>query len=147
MIRRLLCQLLGCHKKPDSLRVVIGPVALKGSGRMVQKQITNEQKVLLSIAPTTAAGKPANIDGDPIWQRDSGDDSIGVLGPVLADGRSVEFISGEGTGVATITVTADVDLDLDEIRNISETFEISVVSPEAERLNATVGEPELKPIL
>ena len=51
---------------------------------------TNEEKVLISLNPTTAAGNPAQVDGAPVWNVTSGDCTL----EVAADGLSCFLISG-----------------------------------------------------
>lgn len=101
--------------------------------------ITSEQKITVTLTPTTAAGNPATLDGAPAWTVTEGDATLNVA----EDGLSAEIISG-GVGVSTITVTADADLDEDEAREISDTIALNVVAPEAAGLGIAAGEPELK---
>jgi hypothetical protein len=97
---------------------------------------TSEQKVLISLNPTTAAGNPATVDGAPVWSVLEGDCTL----EVAADGLSCYLISGAANVVNQITVTADADLDGGEVREISELIVYAVLAPEATALglNAAV---------
>ncbi len=88
---------------------------------------TNEEKVLVSINPTTAAGNPATVDGIPVWTVVSGDCTL----EPSADGLSCYLISGAANVVNQVSVTADADLDAGEVREISELIVYAVVAPEA----------------
>lgn len=91
---------------------------------------TNEEKVLVSINPTTAAGNPANVDGVPSWSVISGDCTL----EPSADGMSCFIISGQPNVANLIEVAADADLDADEVRTITETIVYTVVAAEAQAL-------------
>ena len=97
---------------------------------------TNEEKVLVSINPTTAAGNPATVDGVPTWTVTSGDCTL----EVAADGLSAYIISGSANVANMIEVSADADLDAEEVRTITETIVYTVVAAEAQALgiNAAV---------
>ena len=91
---------------------------------------TNEEKVLVSINPTTAAGNPATVDGVPTWTVVSGDCTV----EPNADGLSAYIISGQPNVANLIEVSADADLDADEVRTITETIVYTVVAAEAQAL-------------
>jgi hypothetical protein len=97
---------------------------------------TSEQKVLISLNPTTAAGNPATVDGAPVWSVLEGDCTL----EVAADGLSCYLISGAANVVNQVSVTADADLDGGEVREISELIVYAVLAPEATALglNAAV---------
>ena len=97
---------------------------------------TSEQKVLISLNPTTAAGNPATVDGAPVWSVIEGDCTL----EVAADGLSCYLISGAANVVNQVSVTADADLDGAEVREISELIVYAVLAPEATALglNAVV---------
>ena len=100
--------------------------------------ITNEQKVLVTLAPQTAAGNPATLDGAPVWTLASGDATI----EVAEDGLSATLISGE-VGNSQFTVTADADLG-EGVVELADVVDLAVVSAEASALGLTAAEPELK---
>lgn len=101
--------------------------------------ITNEQKVLVTLAPTTEAGNPATVDGVPAWTIESGD---AVVEP-SEDGMSAYIISGEANVNSVITVMADADLG-DGVVNIKDTIDLAVVAASASNLGVVAGTPELK---
>jgi len=88
---------------------------------------TSEQKVLITLNPTTAAGNPATVDGAPVWSVIEGDCTL----EVAADGLSCYLISGAADVVNQVSVSADADLDEGEVREISELIVYAVVAPEA----------------
>ena len=57
------------------LGVAFGPSGPK-ENRMIEQTITTEQKVAVTLAPMTAAGNPAQVDGTPSWYVQSGDATI-----------------------------------------------------------------------
>lgn len=101
--------------------------------------ITNEEKILVSLAPTTAAGNPATLDGAPVWTVTEGDATL----EIGEGGLSAYVISGN-PGASTITVTADADLDEDEVRELADIIAVNVVAAEAAGLGLTMGAAEPK---
>jgi hypothetical protein len=101
--------------------------------------ITSEEKIPVTLAPLTAAGNPATVDGVPVWEVTSGDATLAVA----ADGLSAYLISGAADVVSSVTVTADADLG-EGVTNLSEVVTLTVVAPSAALLGATAGAPELK---
>jgi len=101
--------------------------------------LTNEEKILVTLAPTTAAGNPATLDGVPTWTVDSGDATLDVQ----PDGLSAYVVSGT-PGASNITVSADADLDAGEERTISDVIAVTVVAAEAASLGFSVGTAEPK---
>ena len=94
---------------------------------------TSEQKVLISLNPTTAAGNPATLDGAPVWSVIEGDCTL----EVAADGLTCYLVSGAANIVNQVSVSADADLDEGEVREISELIVYAVVAPEATALGIT----------
>lgn len=101
--------------------------------------ITNEQKIKLTLKPTTAAGNPATVDGAPVWAVIEGD---ATLEPA-EDGLSCYLISGEANVNSKITVTADADLG-EGVVAITDTVDLAVVPASASALGITAGDAELK---
>jgi len=100
--------------------------------------ITDEQKVLVTLAPTTAAGNPATLDGTPSWTVKEGD---AIVEPA-PDGLSCTLISGT-VGNSVIEVSADADLG-EGVATITDTIDLAVVSAQASSLGLLVGTPEPK---
>jgi len=98
--------------------------------KMYSVTSNNEEKVVISLAPVTAAGNPAPLDGMPTWAVMSGDATL----EVSADGMSCTFISGVANVINEVSVTADADLG-EGVRTISETIVYTVTPAEA----ATLG--------
>lgn len=101
--------------------------------------ITNEEKILVSLSPTTAAGNPATLDGEATWAVTEGDATL----EVQPGGMSAYIISG-GPGSSTVSVAADADLDAGEIRELSDIIAVNVVAAEAAGLGLTAGTAEPK---
>lgn len=102
--------------------------------------ITNEEKILVSLAPTTAAGNPAALDGLAVWSSDNTD--VATV-EVSADGLSAYVISGT-PGMANITVVADADLDEGEVRELSDVIAVNITAAEAAGLGLSMGTAEPK---
>ena len=102
--------------------------------------ITNEQKVLLTLAPKTLAGNPAQLEaGSVVWAVSEGDATV----EPAADGLSAYLISGVENVVSTVTVTADGDLG-EGVKTLTDSVTLTVVAAGADTLGFTAGEPELK---
>lgn len=100
--------------------------------------ITNEEKINVTLNPTTAAGNPGTVDGIPVWAVTSGDATI----EPAADGLSCYLISGN-PGNSVIIVTADANLG-EGVTNITDTVDLAVVPANISQLGLVVGSPELK---
>ncbi len=101
--------------------------------------ITNEEKILVTLNPTTAAGNPAVLDGEPVWVVTEGDATLDVQ----PGGLSAYLISGS-VGASTVTVAADADLDATELRELTDVIALNVVNAEAAGLGLTAGAAEPK---
>lgn len=101
--------------------------------------ITNEEKVQVTLAPTTAAGNPASLDGLPTWKVTSGDATL----EVAADGLSAFLVSGAPGVNSQIAVTADADLGAGVV-TLSDVIDLAVVLASASALGLVVGTPVLK---
>lgn len=101
--------------------------------------ITNEEKVQVTLAPTTAAGNPAILDGAPVWTVTEGDATL----EVAVDGLSAFLISGTANTNSKITITADADLG-EGIVNLNDTIDLAVVPASANALGLLVATPVLK---
>ena len=101
--------------------------------------ITNEQKVLVTLAPTTAAGNPAILDGAPVWTVVSGDATL----EVSEDGLSAFLVSGAADVTSQIEVTADADLG-EGVVTLTDVIDLAVVAAQASALGLVVDTPTLK---
>jgi len=111
----------------------------KGSNMPVSVSITNEQKVSVTLTPTTDTGKPAKLDGSPSWSVIDGNSQV----IVADDGLSALLVSSDDPGTTNILVKADADLG-DGVEEISDTIQLVVVGATAKNLGLTVGTPEAK---
>lgn len=102
--------------------------------------ITNEQKVEVALAPLTAAGNPATLDGAPVWAVVEGGDATLE---VAADGLSAFLVSGAADVTSQVTVTADADLG-EGIVTLTDTIDLVVVAAPANALGLVVAAPVLK---
>lgn len=102
--------------------------------------LTTEQKVKLTIAPVTAAGKAAKLDGVPVWA--SSDTSIISL-DVAADGLSATLSTTDEIGTSTVSVSADADLG-EGTNTIQASIDIVAVHAQASNLGLVAGTPEPK---
>ena len=97
-------------------------------------RLTNEQKCTVTVKPTTAAGKPATIDGAVTYTSSSAD-----VATIDADG----LIVAKGVGIAQITATFDADLG-EGVRNVELSGVVEVVAAEATTGVIEFGEPTLQ---
>lgn len=101
--------------------------------------ITNEQKVMVTLAPTTAAGNPAILDGAPVWTVTSGDATL----EVAEDGLSAYLVSGAADVTSQVEVTADADLG-EGIVTLTDVIDLAVVAAQASALGLVVDTAILK---
>ncbi len=102
--------------------------------------ITTEQRVAITVAPKTAAGNPAQIDGDVVFT--SSDEAVAT---VVSTGPLSAMVTAVGLGVAQINATFDADLDAGEERMVPASGAVNVVGAEAETAEIVFGTPELNP--
>jgi hypothetical protein len=93
---------------------------------------TREEKVHVKLAPATAAGNPATLDGPASFTIVSGDATV----VVDADGLGAFIVSGDGVGDSIINIDADADLGAG-VRTISDTITYHVTDAEAAALGLT----------
>lgn len=106
----------------------------------VEILISNEQQVRVTLAPKTATGRPAALDGKPTWEIVSGESTIDVD----EDGKSALLVSSDDPGDTQILVKADADLG-EGVEEISDIIKLTVQGARAASLGLTVGTPEAKP--
>ncbi len=98
--------------------------------------MTNSQKATITIEPVDTKGKPAPIDGIPVWA--VSDDTKGVLTPA-ADGLSAVFAASGPLGSVTVSVSGDADLGADVIGIFGEIV-IVIIAGRAVGFKLTLGE-------
>ena len=108
--------------------------------QMLDIKITNEEKVLVTITPTTSTNKPATVDGAPTWTVQSGESVVSVA----ADGMSASLISSDTPGDTVILVEADADLG-EGVETISDIIQLHVLGAGAKNLGLSQGPVEAKP--
>ena len=130
----------GCCRRRVALGFAFGLPTNKESKPMpAEITLTNEQKVSVTLAPKTATGKPAPLDGMPTWSIISGESTIEVAG----DGLSATIISSDTPGDTQILIEADADLG-EGVETISDVIAVKVVGAKAQSLGLTIGTPEPK---
>lgn len=99
--------------------------------------LTNEEKVAVSIAPQTAAGNPAQVDGTFTLELVEGD----VTFQTAEDGTQY-IVSGE-PGNSKVKISADADLG-EGVQTIEDIIDVIVVPAGATNLGVGFGTPVLK---
>lgn len=102
--------------------------------------LTDVQKVALKIAPKSAAGNPAPVDGVPAWS--TSDESVVSL-VVAADGMNAEAVATGKVGVAQVNVSADADMG-EGVKTITGVLDIEVKASEAVSLDVSADVPAAK---
>jgi len=140
----LLCKLFKCHSpKPlpsVAFKLALGnfAVQLRGDFAML---LPDDKTVSASVAFTDAKGKPAKVDGIPIWASDNEDAATVAAN---ADGMSAVVtpgaLAGDEPWTANITVTADADLG-EGSKPIIGTGSVTVTGGAASVVEITFGQP------
>ena len=125
------------HK--GNFNYAIGRPILKGVKFMMELNVTNEEKILVSCNPVTLAGNPVTLDGAIIVSLQSGDGNF----EVQPDGKSVFLISGLLPGDSTFIIQADADLG-EGVENISDVVVLHVAGAKAASFGLVAGVPVLK---
>ena len=105
---------------------------------MLSLTCTNEQKIRVTVTPTTSAGRPATLDGDVSVTVVSGDSTFNLMPP-----NAFELISSDTPGATTFLVEADADLGSGVVL-IQDTITLDVAGALAVNLGLTAGAPEPK---
>lgn len=105
-------------------------------GEIEMLTMTDSQQAVLTIKPVDKKGKPAQLDGVPVWT--SSNTEVATVTPETK-GLSV-VVTGLVPGDATISVSADGDLG-EGIKEIAGTLEVTVTSGAAVTVEITAGEP------
>ena len=104
---------------------------------MLELNITNEQKVNVTLHPVTATGKPASVDGPPTWSVVAGN---GTVNPA-ADGMSCFIVSSDDPGDTDVQVSADVNMDPNVVTTITDLIRAHVSGAQAENLGLVADDP------
>lgn len=107
----------------------------------LELSITNEEQVVVHLAPVTAAGKPTKLDGAPTWTVVSGPAKVNAA----ADGLSATLVSDDNDLSDTIVkVSADADLG-DGVEEVADTITLHTTHANAKSLGLSADAPTLKP--
>lgn len=104
---------------------------------MLELTITNEQKVLVHVAPRTAAGSPALLDGPVRVEVQAGASTVEL---VEGDLSSFWLTSSDAPGDTTFVVSGDADLG-EGITLIQDIVLLHVAGALAESLGLTAEAP------
>jgi hypothetical protein len=110
---------------------------LKNSGVKIMVTLSENQKVKFTLVSLDSKGRPAPIDGVPVWTNSN----PGVVDLALnTDQMSGEFYYLDG-GSANIKATVDVRIG-PEVKELTASVDISCLPPEAEIVNLVFDTPE-----
>jgi hypothetical protein len=98
--------------------------------------LRDDQKVLLTITPVDVKGKPASLDGVPVWA--GSDDTVVTIVPA-SDGLSA-VASGVSPGSARVVVTADADLG-SGVTPLTGSLDFTITGGQAVALTITAAPP------
>ncbi len=103
---------------------------------VTQMDLRDDQKVLLTIAPVDAKGKPALLDGAPVWA--SSDETVVVV-VAASDGLSA-VASGVSPGTGRVVVTADADLG-SGVTPLTGSLDFNITAGQATAITITAAPP------
>lgn len=130
---------------PSPLGGTIGPAKLKEVPTVaLEATLDNEQYVTLAINPTTQAGNPGQMDGDPVWTLEAGTCTLKDLDPPDPKRRDA-YADPVAVGDVVVHCTADVDLG-EGTKHMVQVFILHVESPEIASMGGSISEPQLKPM-
>lgn len=136
-LRHWLCRVLGCRRSGGSFDWQLGAAQPKAK-HMLETKITNEQKIRLTVAPVTATGRPAQLDGEVAIETQSGNATA-----VRVDDRTFDLVSSDLPGDTVFVVSADADLG-EGVETISDVVKLTVEGARAASLGLSLGTPEAK---
>jgi len=134
--RALLNQLQGNQPRILFYRATINNLTVI-EGDITMLILTNSQQVDLAIKPLDKRGKPAQVDGVPVWA--CSDPLLATVEP-SEDGLSC-VVKALDNGSAQISVSADADLG-EGVRALTGTLDLEIVSGEAASLSIIAGTPQ-----
>jgi hypothetical protein len=135
-LRKLLCGCLCRRRHPRArLRFWTGPQSFIEGDKLVAR-ISTEQKVKVTVAPKTAGGHDAPIDGGVSFISDNPDVAVIEVIDTLS-----AYVLAVAPGAALITAEFDADLG-EGVRAITATGALEVVAAEAETAEIVFGDAE-----
>jgi hypothetical protein len=99
--------------------------------------LRDDQKVSLTIQPVDKKGKPAPVDGAPVWA--SSDETVITVVP--ADDGLSAVASAVAPGSCRVVVTADADLG-SGVTPLTGTLDFTVTGGQAATISIVAGTPE-----
>jgi hypothetical protein len=99
---------------------------------------TTEEKVPVTISPTTSGGHPASVDGPLSFDILDGGATV-EYDPAAAQ-LSFFLVSEDVAGISHVRLRADADLGAG-VRELTEVFEYTYGAAEAASLGISVGTP------
>jgi len=100
--------------------------------------LTTEQKQKVILAPTTAQGNPATLDGEPVWSVVSG---AGTVQPEPG-GLSAFVLSSDAVDSIPTVIQVDADADLGEgVTQIQDTINLVTTNAQAAALGLVTEPP------
>lgn len=117
----------------------IGPITVQEVMQMDVLRLTNEERVLLTVAALTAHGRPAAIDGAVLFESSSPTVEIVRVSDTSA------YAVAKGLGAARIAAAADADLGSGQ-EFITGLLDIEVLPAKAVSLGIQAGTPEAQPL-
>ena len=117
---------------------IIFTANLEGSVQtgVTKMDIRDDQQVALTIAIVDKKGKPAQVDGIPVWA--SSDETVITVTPA-ADGMSANVIA-VAPGAGRVVVTADADLGAGTT-DLTGTLDFNVLAGGAVTISISAGTP------
>lgn len=106
------------------------------TNEVTKMDLRDDQKVLLTISPVDAKGKPASVDGAPAWA--SSDETV-VTVVAASDGMSA-VATGVVPGTSRVVVTADADLG-SGVTPLSGSLDFTVTGGAAVAITITAAPP------
>jgi hypothetical protein len=101
---------------------------------MLEVTLTNEQKVIATLSPKTATGKPAQVDGVPTWSVVAGNGTVTPSG----DGLSCECVPADAPAIGDVDFQVEADADLGSgVVPLTDLLRAHVSGAQAENLGLT----------
>lgn len=116
----------------------VGPVERKNKIMPLNINLTNEEKILVAVNPTTPGGHPAQLDGPITVEKIEGEGSFEVM-----DDRSFKVISSDAPGITRYSVKGDADLG-EGVVEITDEIVLSTAGAQASGFGFVLGTPEPK---
>jgi len=137
-IEKTLAQILDILEPGPAVKLEITAFLEDGTilNGVTQMDLRDDQQVALTIQPVDKKGKPALVDGVPVW---AGSDDTVITVTAASDGMSAVVV-GVAPGTARVVVTADADLG-SGVTDLTGTLDFNVTGGSAVTLNITAGTP------